>query len=82
MSLIPVTKKNNPAFFGFASAEQIAASNGALVIAGKTAQADQLVAKAKADADEKAKFDASVAAAKPSEALKPSDIKRKPAAPE
>ena len=81
MSLIPVTKKKNPQFFGFASAEQIAASNGNLIIAGKTAHADELVAKAAEKAEAKATIDAAIAAGKPSEAVKPSDIKRKPVAP-
>ena len=81
MSLIPVTKKNNPSFFGFATAEQITKSNGKLVIAGKTAHADELVAKATEKAAVKAAFDDAVALSKPSDPVKPSDIKRRPAAP-
>jgi len=77
MSLIPVTKKNNPDFAGFATPEQIA-KNPNLIIAGSNHTAKSQVEKAVEQIAEKKAFDDSVEAAKPSEAVKPSDVKRKP----
>lgn len=78
-NLYPVTKKTNSDFSGFATAEQIAA-NPNLVIIGKDHIAQKKVEEAAKAQAEKAANDAILDAVKPSEAIKPSDVKRKPAA--
>jgi len=80
--LIPVTKKGSKTFRGLADQATIDRSEGKLIkldmqkyAADVEKQADKKAAEAEKKAEEKAAADA----AKPSEPVKPSDIKRSPA---
>lgn len=79
-TLWPVTKKGNPKFYGLATASVIAQSEGKLILITAATMAEPVIEKAVEELAVKKALDDNPGV--PSEAVKPSDIKRRPIAPQ